>query len=112
MIDLIALTQGTFFVSAMFFYLGYVSKKYQIRFLLWSIGFIQMLTLNAFYFVAEQGGSILPILKVNFWSLTIIAFGIGMFVLFNHSIELMDPMGGFDGPEEEENHFKKDHFKK
>lgn len=109
MIDLIALTQGTFFISILFFFLGYVSKKYQVRFFMYSIGFIEMLTLNAFYFVAEQGGSILPILKVNFWVLTIIGFGIGMFVLFNHSIKTMDPMSDFENPDED--HMKVDHMK-
>lgn len=109
MIDLVALTQGTFFVSAMFFFLGYVSTKYQIKFFMYAIGFIQILTLNAFYYVAEQGGSILPMLRVNMWILIIIGFGIGMFVLFQHSINTMDPLGDFDDPDKD--HMKSNHFK-
>jgi len=109
MIDLVALTQGTLFVSAMFFYLGYASKKYQIRFFLWSVGFIKMITLPSYYFVAEQSGSILSILRVDMWITIIISFGIGMFVLFNHSINTMDPLSDFENPDAD--HMKKDHFK-
>lgn len=113
MINLTALTLGTAFICSTFFWLGYVSRKYQIKFFLWSIAFIQMLTLPAIYFVAEQEGSILPILRVNMWVLVIVGFGIGIFVLFNHSINTMDPLQGFEGQGvlEGEDHMKKDHMK-
>lgn len=109
MIDLIALTQGTLFVSALFFFLGYISKKYQIRFFMFSIGFIHMLTLPAIYFVAEQSGSILPILKVNMWIDILLGFGIGMFVLFRHAILTMDPQSDFEDPDPD--HMSEDHMK-
>ena len=112
MIDLIALTQGMLFVSGLYFFLGYQSRKYQIRFFLWSIGFIQLITLPAYYFVAEQSGSILPMLRVNMWINVILGFGIGMFVLFNHAVTTMDPLQGFDGPENEGDHMQNNHFKK
>lgn len=114
MINLTALTLGTMFICSAFAWLGHVSKKYQIRFFLWSIAFIQMLTLPAIYYVAEQSGNILPILKVNMWVSILIGFGIGMFVLFNHAINTMDPLQGFDGRsvgDSEEDHMKKNHFK-
>ncbi len=110
MIDLVALTQGSLFVSGMYFFLGHNSKKYQIKFFLWSIGFIQLLTLPAYYFVAEQSGSILPLLRVNMWINILIGFGIGMFVLFNHAVNTMDPLSDFENPEQD--HLKTNHFKK
>ena len=79
----------TFITMTMYFsILGVINKAIWLKLLSFSISILEMIMMLAVIYVSEGGGDYLPILKVNFYSILIVGFGLGMLTFWLRSIEI------------------------
>lgn len=74
---------------AYFAILGVLNKSTQLKFLSFSLSIIELIIMVAVIYIAEGGGDYLVMLRINFYSILIIGFGLGMLTFFAKSGELI-----------------------
>lgn len=82
---------GIIAIMIFFGIIGYSTKSFSIKSFGYGISLIQLMNITFILYVAESGDSLIPILRINFWSMTILAFGIGMIGLIRWTIKLINP---------------------
>jgi len=76
--------------SALFFwYVGFSNEGIGIKLFGYGVCLITILNMTALVYLNELGDSMTTLLKINFWSLLIVSFGMGMIGLSNLTIRFM-----------------------
>lgn len=80
-------------IAIMLFFggMGYFTKLSNIKSFAYGLSLIQLVNLVFILYISEAGGSLIPILRINFWSISILAFGIGMIGLIRWTVRLINP---------------------
>lgn len=96
---MLAIVAGLFITMVAFGYLGFSSKGFAIKVFGYGIALIEMINVVYLLYINELGLSLSGILRINFWTLLILGFGIGMISLIVLSMKLINtsddkPLGG------------------
>lgn len=80
-------------ITIMLFFgaIGYSAKSLNIKSFGYGIALIQLVNIAFILYVSESGESLITILRINFWAISILAFGIGMIGLIKWTIRLINP---------------------
>ena len=65
--------------------------NFGVRFLGYSFAFIELIYMVGVLFIWESGGILMNLLRINFYVMAIVGFGVGMIALFVHSIKIAIP---------------------
>ncbi len=80
-----------FMVTILFFgAFGIISKMTSVRFFAFAMSLIELVYLVGFLYVFEAGGILANLLRINFYIVGILAFGIGLLSIVRHTIRSVD----------------------
>jgi len=99
--NMIGLFIGFLILIVFFIVMGYVEEFWVMRWVSYSLAFIQLIFTVGVMYIDNVGGIISSLLKVNFYSMALIGFGLLMVKMFFNSIMLADP--GNEGEEDKWN---------
>jgi len=95
--NLLPIISAFVFLIIFFSALGIYNKdSFGLSFASYGFAFIELIYLVGVLFVYESGGILIGLLKVNFYTMAIVGFGIGMYSLFIHSIKIAVPENDMD----------------
>jgi len=86
-----AIIFGIICVIAFFIWLGSISEHRGLRFLSWGIALIELVVLAGTIYGISASKDVSTLMNVNFIGLLIIGFGVGMYILYEHSTRLINP---------------------
>jgi len=92
---MIAIILGSIFISALFFGMGSILTNYSkmakmTRTFSFILGYLQIVIMLGLIWAQENGNDIVPLLKANFYTISLIGFGLMMITYFLKSAEIMD----------------------
>ncbi|GAF78344.1 unnamed protein product [marine sediment metagenome] len=88
---LLAIIIGILGIMIVYASMGIIIPRFDIRVFAWGIVLIETVNLAWVLYVNETGKSLVPILKVNFWVMFILGFGIGMVAFIFLTIKFINP---------------------
>lgn len=89
--NLLAITFGFLILITYFFIIGYINKTFGMKFICNSLALVELIMLVGIFFINESSGSLINLLKINFYVMAILGFGIGMISMFMHSLRIAVP---------------------
>lgn len=90
--NLLPIIAGFIFLIIFFTAVGASSQDdFGIRFISYAFALIQLIFMVGVLFIYESGGILIGLLKVNFYTMAIVGFGVGMYALFMHSLRIATP---------------------
>ena len=76
------------------------------KFLFMGLGLSELILIPTFFYVIEAGGNIVPLLRVNFWIMIILAWGMGLIAIYDKVVNTITQEETVS--KEERNRFKRD----
>ena len=69
----------------------YFNQNFALRFLTTALALIELIYMVGVIFIYESGGILIGLLKTNFYVMALICFGVGIIMLFVHSLRIASP---------------------
>ena len=88
---LISIIIGLLIAIAFFGIFGFMSKGFGLKIFFYGIALIELITVAYFLYINELNYSLLPMLRLNFYILFILGFGIGMISMIMLVLRLINP---------------------
>jgi len=89
--NMIAIVLGFITLAAYFGIMGFLTKGWAVKFVSLFLSLIELLVMVAVLYAANAGIEITDLLYINFISMTIIGFAIGMAAFFGMSLRVASP---------------------
>lgn len=77
------------FVALLFIVLGIISPNMVVRFMCWMLGIVQILLLAGMVYTDYISGDLSTLLRVNFYNMWVVAFGLVVYGLYSFVIRLV-----------------------
>jgi len=87
MVNMLSFIISQIFIVFSFYFLSMIPKKMNLKLLFVGIATVEFALIPAFFYFVEAGGNILPLLRINFWIITLIIVGFGTLTLYYHFLE-------------------------
>lgn len=84
--SMISILIGFLILIAFFLVMGYVEEFWAMQWVSYSLAFIQLIFVAGVMYINNMGGIITTLLKVNFYVMGILGFGLLMIKMFFHSV--------------------------
>jgi len=88
--NMLAIMIGIGMIIIFFFALGFFNQNIKIKLLTFGIGLIEIIVAFSLLYARELGNDISGLMRVNFYALLIVGFGVGMIALFYASLDHVD----------------------
>lgn len=89
--NIFSIILGIAIIMLFFGIVGYLSDMLTIKSFGYGIALIQLVNIVFILYLNESNRSLISILRINFWSIFILAFGIGMIGLIMWTMKLVNP---------------------
>lgn len=89
--NMIGMMIGMVIFIVFFGIVGYMNKKFWPSFLGYSLMIVEIIMVAAFMYANELGTDITPLLRINFYVMAIIGFGLAMISFFMASVRIAVP---------------------
>ena len=99
--NMIAIIMGLIFVMTFFAIFGFVFNSWGAKIFGYGVSLIQLLNIVYVLYINELNQSLAPILRINFFSILWLAFGIGLISIIRLLLSLISMGEGADTPEED-----------
>jgi hypothetical protein len=93
---MIAIIFGLSLIIIYFVAVGLLNKGFGLKFLAFGFSLIELIYMVGILYVNEASGSLISLLKMNFYIMAIVGFGIGILSLFLHSVRIATPEADMD----------------
>lgn len=94
--NMLSIVIGFVIIAVFFAIMGYMSpgdsvKSLSLRIFCYGMALIEVISIAFMIYAKESGGSLLTVLKVNFFAMMILGFAIGMLALINLTTKAINP---------------------
>lgn len=80
--DVIGFVMAQAFIVIVLYFLSTMPESRKFQFLFLGLALTETILIPTFFYIIEDGGNIIPLLRINFWMLVILAWGLGLIAIY------------------------------